>query len=74
VLISPNPSTGVQSASTTLPTISFQTGTSRVLPLDLAFSHSLIFKKPSSITTHTKCSSRFKAIPLAPESNSITSL
>jgi hypothetical protein len=52
-LISPNPSTGLPRASTTLPTRPLPTGTSNVSPVALTFSHSLIDKNPERITIQT---------------------
>jgi hypothetical protein len=52
-LISHNPSIGLPKASTTLPIKPLPTGTSNVLAVALAFSHSLIVLKPSRITIQT---------------------
>jgi hypothetical protein len=73
-LISPSPSIASHRAFTTLPTISFQTGTLRVLPVAFTVSPSEIEVKPSKTTIQTKCSSKLRAIHFAPDSNSTTSL
>jgi len=69
-----NQSIGFQRASTTLQTRDFQTEISSILPVALAFSHSLILLNHSRTTTQTKCSSKFKATHFQPVSKETTSL
>jgi len=73
-LISPSPSIGSHKAFTTLPIISFQTGTLNVFPVAFTISPSLIELNHSKTTTQTKCSSKFRAIHFAPDSKFTTSL
>gem|GEM_PF-3434679 len=73
-LISPNQSIGLPRASTTLPSIASQTGTSRILPVFLPIIHSLIVENQLRITTPTKFSSKLSATQVAPLSNSTSSL
>ena len=63
LLIGPLPSKGWPSGLTTLPSISFPTGTSTTRPVLLAISPSLISLVSPNKTSPTLSSSRFKAIP-----------
>ena len=73
VTISPLPSIGFPSASTTLPIMASPTGTSTIFPVGLTMSPSLMSRSEPRITTPTLSSSRFSAIPYTPLSNSKSS-
>jgi hypothetical protein len=73
-LISQSQSIGLPRESTTLQINHSQTGTSNVLQVHLATSHSLILLNQDKTTTQTKCSSKFIAIQTHPDSNSTSSL
>ncbi len=64
--IAPAPSIGAPSAFTTRPKIASETGTSRILPVALTSSPSLIFEKSPRIITPTVSSSRLSATPASP--------
>jgi hypothetical protein len=72
--MSQSQSIGFHIASTTLQINASQTGTSRIFQVAFTFSHSLIVTNQFKITTQTKCSSRFRATQVAPDSKSTTSL
>ena len=70
----PLPSIGSPRALTTLPSTPSPTGTERILPVDLTFWPSSMFSTFPRTTAPIESSSRFRASPTSPLSNSKISL
>ena len=71
--MSPLPSSGLPSGSTTRPSSAWPTGTSTTLPVVRTWSPSLIAEASPRMTAPTVSSSRLRAMPITPLGNSSSS-